>query len=33
MHYHELIHSRHSSLNNLKENNVDDDFKLEIEIE
>ena len=33
MHYHELIHSKHSSLNNLKENNVEDDFKLEIESE
>ena len=33
IHYHELIHSKHSSLNNLKENNVEDDFKLEIESE
>lgn len=33
MHHHELIHSKHNSLNNLKENNVEDDFKLEIESE
>lgn len=33
MHYHELIHLKHSSPNNLKENNVEDDFKLEIESE
>ena len=33
IHYHELIHSKHNSLNNLKENNVEDDFKLEVESE
>ena len=31
--YHELIHLKHNSLNNLKENNVKDDFKLEVESE